>query len=169
MKNQKKKGSCDSYRDKVTKTVKDVLDGNALSMHDRLEVLKNGLSLWMMYSCCIQIESSGKAVEVLEAVLNQLVSRCSGLYDALYEREGEAFLNFLCSSLVLYQQQVDVLSSILHVLVRCCDGLQTVDSFFSPSARKTLPRSNWIEYPSRNGTPSVAAHNRPCYSGLWER
>ena len=43
MKNQKKKGNCDSYRDKVEKTVKDVLDGNALSMHDRLEVLGNGL------------------------------------------------------------------------------------------------------------------------------
>lgn len=43
MKNQKKKGSGDSYRDKVEKTVKDVLDGNALSMHDRLEALRNGL------------------------------------------------------------------------------------------------------------------------------
>ena len=121
-----------------------------------------------MRSCCIQIESSGKAVEVLEAVLNQLVSRCSGLYDTLHEKEGAAFLNSLCSSLVLYQQQVDVLTSILHVLVRCCDGLQTVDSLLSPPARKALPRSLCIEYPSRNGTSSAAAHNRPCHNGLWE-
>ena len=117
MKNQKKKGSYDSYCDRVTKAVKDVLEGNGLPMQDRLAMLKNALPRWVIRSCCTQIESSGKTTEVLEAVLNQLVSHCFRLYESLHKLAGEEFLTLLCSSLALYQHQVDILSSILHVLV----------------------------------------------------